>query len=115
MIAGDGDVTRTLGFWELLEYIVEEAPPTLPPRDGRFSPQLCDFVSKCLVKDCKQRPTIEVLSKHEFLQMYKDTNLADLLNWAMGRDGSSSTPLNVDTCGSSKSNTTTVPEADMQG
>lgn len=130
---------QPLGFWELLEYIVMEAPPALSRDDGQFSPELCDFVSKCLVKvrgrdgtgvrgvrawglvamamaivyacvggmgglhmcsgvclclkfiyavvcvqDAKQRPTIEVLSRHAFLQMHKGTKLSDMISWAMG-------------------------------
>jgi len=75
---------QPLGFWELLEYIVVEAPPALPRDDGRFSPELCDFVAKCLVKDARQRPSIESLAKHAFLKTHKGTQLSDLLKWAMG-------------------------------
>jgi hypothetical protein len=48
-LAGEGAggaAQPPLGFWELLEYIVEEAAPTLPRHDTRFSPELCDFVAK---------------------------------------------------------------------
>ncbi|KAL6752613.1 kinase-like domain-containing protein [Haematococcus lacustris] len=74
---------QPLGFWELLEYIVEEAVPVLPRGDPRFSAELCDFVAKCLVKDARQRATIDVLSKHAFLRTHKGTNLAELLSWAV--------------------------------
>ena len=32
-----------MGFWDLLDYIVEKPPPTLPT--SAFSPELCDFVA----------------------------------------------------------------------
>ncbi|KAF5842541.1 kinase-like domain-containing protein [Dunaliella salina] len=84
---GQNQPTQPLGFWELLEYIVHEPPPVLSSEDG-FSPELCDFVAQCLVKDTKKRPKIEALSKHPFLQMHKDNSngLTDLLNFAMGED-----------------------------
>jgi serine/threonine protein kinase len=47
-----------LGFWELLEYIVVEPPPVLPRPS--FSPEFCDFVAKCLQKDAKARPSVQV-------------------------------------------------------
>ncbi|KAJ9532662.1 hypothetical protein QJQ45_010705 [Haematococcus lacustris] len=82
--AGDASAAQQpLGFWELLEYIVEEAVPVLPRGDPRFSAELCDFVAKCLVKDARQRATIDVLSKHAFLRTHKGTNLAELLSWAV--------------------------------
>lgn len=42
------------------------------------------------MKETKKRPNIEVLSKHPFLQMHKDSEgkgLEELLNFAMGEDG----------------------------
>ncbi|KAJ9533318.1 hypothetical protein QJQ45_026362 [Haematococcus lacustris] len=82
--AGDPSAAQQpLGFWELLEYIVEEAVPVLPRGDPRFSAELCDFVAKCLVKDARQRATIDVLSKHAFLRTHKGTDLAELLSWAV--------------------------------
>ena len=42
---GQNHAAQPLGFWELLEYIVHEPPPTLSSEDG-FSPELCDFVSQ---------------------------------------------------------------------
>jgi hypothetical protein len=87
--AGDASAAQQpLGFWELLEYIVMEAPPTLQQHGGssRFSPELCDFVSQCLVKEAPQRPSIDALADHPFLKTHTDTNLADVLKWAMGVD-----------------------------
>lgn len=66
-----------LGFWELLDFIVVEPPPSIP-RDGRFSPQFCDFISQCLVKDAMQRPNIQDLCSHPFLAMHTETTLKEL-------------------------------------
>lgn len=73
-----GDHVHSLGFWELLEYIVVEPPPELPRE--RFSPQLCSFVAACLQKETKKRPTVAELQAHPFLQLHRGANLADLLN-----------------------------------
>ncbi len=43
-------------------------------------------MSKCLVKEAKQRPSIESLAKHAFLRTHKETSLADMLAWAVGND-----------------------------
>jgi serine/threonine protein kinase len=75
-----------LGFWELLEHIVVEPPPLLPETDGRFSAQLRDFVSQCLVKDAGQRSSVEALSRHEFLTMHEGTRLSGLLRWAVDQE-----------------------------
>jgi hypothetical protein len=39
---------------------------------------------QCLVKETRQRPSIEQMSKHAFLKLHKSTNLSDVLTWAMG-------------------------------
>lgn len=71
-----------LGFWELLEYIVMEAAPQLP-RD-QFSPEFCDFISKCMVKDARSRPSVQDVANHSFLKMYRGTQLQELLAMAHG-------------------------------
>ena len=38
-----------------------------PPIRDKWSPLFQDFVSACLVKDPKQRPTADALLEHEFL------------------------------------------------
>lgn len=73
-----GEAGVQLGFWELLEYIVMEVPPQLP-RD-QFSPEFCDFISKCLQKDSRSRPSVQDISKHAFLKLHKGTSLKDLLH-----------------------------------
>jgi mitogen-activated protein kinase kinase 1 len=60
-----GETCASLGFWELLEYIVMEPPPALPAES--FSPELCDFVASCLQKDAAARPSVTALAAHPFL------------------------------------------------
>jgi hypothetical protein len=43
-----------------------QAPPQLP-RD-QFSPEFCDFVSKCLQKDCRSRPSVQVGAHQRWLR-----------------------------------------------
>eukprot|EP00201_Polytomella_parva_P022527 CAMPEP_0175041644 /NCGR_PEP_ID=MMETSP0052_2-20121109/2048_1 /TAXON_ID=51329 ORGANISM="Polytomella parva, Strain SAG 63-3" /NCGR_SAMPLE_ID=MMETSP0052_2 /ASSEMBLY_ACC=CAM_ASM_000194 /LENGTH=374 /DNA_ID=CAMNT_0016304219 /DNA_START=83 /DNA_END=1204 /DNA_ORIENTATION=+ len=69
--------SASLGFWELLEYIVMEPAPLLP--HDQFSPELCDFVSICLQKDSRNRPSVSHLLQHPFLKKHQDASLADLL------------------------------------
>lgn len=67
----------TLGFWELLEYIVMEPPPALPAE--QFSPELVDFVAQCLQKDSKGRPSVTALAQHPFLKKHPNTSLKEVL------------------------------------
>ena len=45
---------KPLALFELLEYIVSEPLPTLPP--GKFSTHFENFIARCLIKDPKERP-----------------------------------------------------------
>lgn len=48
------------GVFDLLQLIVREPSPTLPP--GKFASDFENFLSRCLIKDPAQRPTpIELL------------------------------------------------------
>ncbi|GFR43084.1 hypothetical protein Agub_g4091 [Astrephomene gubernaculifera] len=76
-----GESGVTLGFWELLEYIVMEPPPALPA--DQFSPELVDFVGQCLQKDAKARPSVTALAQHPFLKMYPDASLREVLQPAV--------------------------------
>jgi mitogen-activated protein kinase kinase 1 len=40
----DDKRASTLGFWELMEFIVKQPPPTLP--SNKFSREFCSFVEK---------------------------------------------------------------------
>lgn len=53
-----------LGFWDLLDYIVERPPPVLA---GSFSRECVQFVDVCLQKDPKNRATAQELLQHPWL------------------------------------------------
>ncbi|KAF6006002.1 hypothetical protein HII12_005225 [Brettanomyces bruxellensis] len=57
---------------ELLQRIVNEAPPQLSPSDG-YSAELCDFVAKCLKRE-NQRAGPRELVKHPFLSDFVDAD-----------------------------------------
>lgn len=80
-IAAAGETGVTLGFWELLEYIVIEPPPALPME--QFSPELVDFVGQCLQKESKARPSVTALAQHPFLRLYPDASLKGVIEPAM--------------------------------
>lgn len=75
-----------LGFWDLLDFIVEEDPPQLPsgPDFPTFSTQFKEFVSGCLQKEPKDRITAPALLAHEWIAKYNEEEfqLAELINRA---------------------------------
>lgn len=55
------------GFWELLNHIKSQDPPSLSTKDG-FSPEISDFVAQCLCKDPNSRASAIELLSHPFIQ-----------------------------------------------
>eukprot|EP00742_Colponemidia_sp_Colp-10_P006036 GILJ01006460.1.p1 GENE.GILJ01006460.1~~GILJ01006460.1.p1 ORF type:complete len:395 (+),score=49.26 GILJ01006460.1:109-1293(+) len=72
-----GSSTTTLGFWDLLDFIVAEPAPTLPER---FSPEFRSFVAQCLHKEPANRPTAHDLLGHPFILKY-EADPTDLGEW----------------------------------
>lgn len=72
------DVQR-LSIFELLDYIVNEPPPTIP--SPPFSSEFKDFVDKCLKKDPQQRADLKTLMNHPFLKLYENevVDLSELI------------------------------------
>ncbi|CDW58156.1 dual specificity mitogen activated protein [Trichuris trichiura] len=79
--------------FELLSRIIQDAPPVVKTTDG-FSPLFCDFVTRCLTKDHKQRPKYAQLMKHPFFVAY-ETATVDISVWLRNV----LTPLNRDVGG----------------
>eukprot|EP01135_Chromosphaera_perkinsii_P004975 Nk52_evm19s307 gene=Nk52_evmTU19s307 len=73
-----------MGFWELLDYIVEKPVPVLD--SAKFSSEFCDFVHICLRKEPRERPSAHELLDHPFLSKYGPV---DIKSW-LGEDPSMS-------------------------
>eukprot|EP00285_Hemiselmis_virescens_P018623 CAMPEP_0173404200 /NCGR_PEP_ID=MMETSP1356-20130122/58765_1 /TAXON_ID=77927 ORGANISM="Hemiselmis virescens, Strain PCC157" /NCGR_SAMPLE_ID=MMETSP1356 /ASSEMBLY_ACC=CAM_ASM_000847 /LENGTH=519 /DNA_ID=CAMNT_0014364837 /DNA_START=41 /DNA_END=1597 /DNA_ORIENTATION=- len=62
-------------YWELMDAIVKKEPPTLP--ENGYSSGLEQFLSSCLQKDQKSRPTAQELRNHPFIASNCATTPAD--------------------------------------
>ncbi|KAI7869513.1 kinase-like domain-containing protein [Spinellus fusiger] len=69
-----------LAIFELLQYIVNEPEPTLPPNDS-YPEDLRDILSLCLVKDVNKRATPADLMNTAYIQSAM-TLQVDLEQWA---------------------------------
>ena len=56
---GGGGGAARMGFWDLLDYIVQHPPP-IPPKQ-LFSDEFCDFISACMQKQPDLRPAAETV------------------------------------------------------
>lgn len=63
--------------FELLDLIVDGAPPVLPER--QYSNEACDFVSLCLTKSHDERPDCELLLMHPYLKRNKEVDVRSYL------------------------------------
>ncbi|XP_074572603.1 mitogen-activated protein kinase kinase 1-like [Curcuma longa] len=62
-----------LSFYELLEAIVDQPPPSAP--SDQFSPEFCSFISACIQKDPKQRLSSLELLSHPFIKKFEDEDI----------------------------------------
>ena len=60
------DTNISLGFWDLMDMIVEGEVPTIPAETS--TSELRDFTACCLARDPALRPTAWQLLQHPFLQ-----------------------------------------------
>lgn len=60
-------------FYELLEAIVENPPPSAPP--DQFSPEFCSFIAACVQKDPKDRLSSLDLLSHPFIKKFEDKDI----------------------------------------
>ncbi|KAL3866772.1 hypothetical protein ACJMK2_044045 [Sinanodonta woodiana] len=72
------DGPRPMAIFELLDYIVNEPPPTLPK--GKFSTEFIDFVDKCLKKNPQERADLHSLMSHVFVKKSENEDV-DIGNW----------------------------------
>ncbi|XP_015912694.1 dual specificity mitogen-activated protein kinase kinase 1 [Parasteatoda tepidariorum] len=88
--------TPSLSIFELLDYIVNEPPPTVP--DGVFSNAFKDLVDRCLKKNPAERADLKTLLNHPFVKNAESEKI-DFARWVcqtMGLDPSTPTKLTPD-------------------
>ena len=51
-------------------YMIPTKPPPTVKEPEKFSPEFCDFISKCLVKNPEERPSATALLQHKFLRWW---------------------------------------------
>jgi mitogen-activated protein kinase kinase 1 len=68
---------QSMAIFELLEYIVNQPPPTLPK--SHFSEDFVDFIDRCLKKEPTERSDLKKLLNHPFIIRYQ--NDPNYLDW----------------------------------
>lgn len=69
---------RPMAIFELLDYIVNEPPPKLPP--NLFSDAFKDFVERCLKKNPEERADLKTLMNHEWIKKAEQERV-DIASW----------------------------------
>ncbi|KAL2327234.1 hypothetical protein Fmac_020661 [Flemingia macrophylla] len=64
---------RWENIFQLIEAIVEKPSPSAPSDD--FSSEFCSFISACLQKNPRDRPSARDLINHPFINKYEDLNV----------------------------------------
>ncbi|CAF0946849.1 unnamed protein product [Rotaria sordida] len=71
---------KVLAIFELMEWIVNEAPPSLS--QTHFSPEFCDFIDRCLKKSTTERADLNTLLHHPFYKRYEsESDNQDVASW----------------------------------
>ncbi|SCU92086.1 LADA_0F14224g1_1 [Lachancea dasiensis] len=68
------------GILDLLQRIVNEPPPRLPP-GLPCSREIVDFVNRCCLKDEKERPSLQELLCHDFIVRGRSQGDRDFRHW----------------------------------
>ncbi|XP_003746034.1 dual specificity mitogen-activated protein kinase kinase 1 [Galendromus occidentalis] len=68
----------TMSIFELLDYIVNEPPPTVP--QGVFSDDFKDFVDRCLKREPTERGDLKTLMDHPWIKSSENENV-DFSGW----------------------------------
>lgn len=77
--------TKSLAIFELLDYIVNEEPPTLP--QSYFSLHFCEFINQCLKKNPNDRATLKDLEKHAWIKKAEEQlDTIDIAGWVQRLD-----------------------------
>ncbi|GBM70052.1 Dual specificity mitogen-activated protein kinase kinase 1 [Araneus ventricosus] len=88
-----GDGPRLMSIFELLDYIVNEPPPSVPA--SVFSPEFKDLVDRCLKKNPAERADLKFLTTHAFVKRseMEDVDFAGWVCQTMGLDPSTPTKI----------------------
>ncbi|ORY45511.1 kinase-like protein [Rhizoclosmatium globosum] len=73
------NVYPLLSLFEMMTYVQESEPPSLPP--GKFTPMFEDLVSKCVIKDPTKRFSPEDLLRHPYCMDVIADGIS-LIEWA---------------------------------
>ncbi|KAG7171813.1 Dual specificity mitogen-activated protein kinase kinase 7-like [Homarus americanus] len=65
--------------FEVLTKVLQDDPPSLP-KDGTFSPEFCEFVNDCLIKEYRHRPKYKKLLDYPFIKKYEQKKV-DVSAW----------------------------------
>ncbi|RWS26854.1 Dual specificity mitogen-activated protein kinase kinase 1-like protein [Leptotrombidium deliense] len=76
--ANNGGDGPRLSIFELLDYIVNEPPPTIPV--GVFSAEFKDLVDRCLKKNPAERADLKTLTNHPFVKK-SEVEEVDFARW----------------------------------
>lgn len=77
--------TKSMAIFELLDYIVNEEPPTLPK--PYFSNEFVDFINKCLKKNPTERADLKDLMIHPWVKKAEDSlDTIDFAGWVRRLD-----------------------------
>lgn len=82
---------RAMSIFELLDYIVNEAPPTVPATPGIFSAEFKSFVDRCLKRNPSERGDLKTLAGHEWLARAEHRRV-DMARWVCNVMGVDLTP-----------------------
>ncbi|KAJ1646672.1 MAP kinase kinase (MEK) [Dispira simplex] len=72
--------SRPLSVFELMQFIVNEPSPTLPP--GQFPAEFEELCNACLIKDPDLRPTPKILREHSTFVQRAAADKVDIQGWA---------------------------------
>ncbi|KAL3664922.1 hypothetical protein V7S43_010099 [Phytophthora oleae] len=93
------------GYWGVVHAVQEQPSPRLEDYGDHFSPELCDFLAKCLQKNPMYRPPAAGLLEHPFIT--KNYSPREQVNVRLSRDQQ---PLTVKGLGRSRQEMRNIAE-----
>lgn len=65
-----GENMPNITFWDIRQHLNSDGPPRLD--ESKFSPELCDFVAKCVQTKRQDRTSVSELLEHPFITKYEN-------------------------------------------